>query len=81
LVTLQGRLDLPELIPFFETFGDVPVVSISNAQRAPLPQAFFIATVLHGLPERMLAAGLGGGGYLAFLGRICPEKRPTQQFA
>jgi glycosyltransferase involved in cell wall biosynthesis len=76
LATLHGRLDLPELIPIFELFADVPIVSISDAQREPLPQARYIATVAHGLPERMLLPGFGGGGYLAFLGRIAPEKAP-----
>lgn len=76
LATLHGRLDLPELIPIFELFGDVPIVSISDAQREPLPQANYIATIPHGLPKRMLLPGFGAGGYLAFLGRISPEKAP-----
>jgi glycosyltransferase involved in cell wall biosynthesis len=76
LATLHGRLDLPELKPLYSVFCDVPVVSISNAQRAPLPGAGYIATVPHGLPERLLLAGTGAGGYLAFLGRISPEKAP-----
>ena len=76
LATLHGRLDLPELVPIFELFGDVPVVSISDAQREPLPQAHYVATIPHGLPERMLLPGFGAGGYLAFLGRISPEKAP-----
>jgi glycosyltransferase involved in cell wall biosynthesis len=52
------------------------VVSISDAQRAPLPQAHYVATILHGLPQDLLAQGAGTGGYLAFLGRISPEKAP-----
>ncbi|HTW53010.1 MAG TPA: glycosyltransferase family 4 protein [Stellaceae bacterium] len=76
LATLHGRLDLPELVPLYETFDDVPVVSISNSQREPLPQAAYIATVPHGLPARLLLPGFGAGGYLAFLGRISPEKAP-----
>jgi len=76
LATLHGRLDLPELGPIYDTFGDVPVVSISEAQREPLPQAGYIATIQHGIPERSLLPGFGGGGYLAFLGRISPEKAP-----
>jgi glycosyltransferase involved in cell wall biosynthesis len=76
LATLHGRLDLPELARIYETFEDVPVVSISDAQRQPLPQAHYIATVQHGIPERMLLPGFGAGGYLAFLGRISPEKAP-----
>jgi glycosyltransferase involved in cell wall biosynthesis len=59
-------------------FCEVPVVSISDAQRAPLPEANYIATVPHGLPERLLLPGSGAGGYLAFLGRISPEKAPDR---
>jgi glycosyltransferase involved in cell wall biosynthesis len=76
ITTLHGRLDLPELPALYELYGDVPVVSISNAQRAPLPQANYVATVLHGLPRNLLSKGEGRGGYLAFLGRISPEKAP-----
>jgi glycosyltransferase involved in cell wall biosynthesis len=76
LATLHGRLDLRELAPLYETFGDVPVVSISDSQREPLPQAAYIATVPHGIPARQLLPGFGAGGYLAFLGRISPEKAP-----
>src|SRR5438876_4437894 len=78
LATLHGRLDLPELRPLYSVFSEVPVVSISNAQRAPLPEARYIATVPHGLPERLLLPGDGAGGYLAFLGRISPEKAPDR---
>ncbi len=74
--TLHGRLDLPPLQQLYKVFSDVPVVSISDAQRAPLPHANYVATVHHGLPERMLTPGFGAGGYLAFLGRISPEKAP-----
>jgi glycosyltransferase involved in cell wall biosynthesis len=76
LATLHGRLDLPELRLLYRVFSDVPVVSISNSQRGPLPEADFVATVYHGLPERLLLPGSGSGGYLAFLGRISPEKAP-----
>jgi glycosyltransferase involved in cell wall biosynthesis len=76
LTTLHGRLDLSELQPVFDTFSDVPVVSISNAQRRPLPQANFIGTVLHGLPAELLTPQPVTPSYLAFLGRIAPEKRP-----
>jgi glycosyltransferase involved in cell wall biosynthesis len=76
ITTLHGRLDLPELPALYGLYGDVPVVSISNSQRVPLPQANYVATVLHGLPQDLLAKGDGGGGYLAFLGRISPEKAP-----
>lgn len=75
VTTLHGRLDLPELEPLFETFGNAPLVSISDDQRAPLPDANWVATVYHGLPADLLPAGGGSGGYLAFLGRISPEKR------
>jgi len=76
VTTLHGRLDLPELGPVYDAFDDVPVVSISDAQRGPLPQARWMATVHHGLPPRLLVPGAGSGGYAAFLGRISPEKRP-----
>jgi glycosyltransferase involved in cell wall biosynthesis len=75
VTTLHGRLDLPELPPLYGLYGDMPVVSISNSQRCPLPNANYVATVLHGLPEDLLQAG-PGGSYLAFLGRISPEKAP-----
>src|SRR5580698_9671732 len=76
VTTLHGRLDLPELRPLYRLYGDIPVVSISNSQRVPLPEANFVATVLHGLPQNLLSKGAGRGGYLAFLGRISPEKAP-----
>jgi glycosyltransferase involved in cell wall biosynthesis len=76
VTTLHGRLDLPELKRVYEIFDDVPVVSISDAQREPLPQANYIATVHHGIPEQLLLPRLSGGSYLAFLGRISPEKAP-----
>jgi glycosyltransferase involved in cell wall biosynthesis len=78
LTTLHGRLDLPELQPLFSRFPDAPVVSISNAQRRPLPQARFVKTVLHGLPADLLTPQPVRPSYLAFLGRICPEKRPDR---
>jgi glycosyltransferase involved in cell wall biosynthesis len=76
ITTLHGRLDLPELPALYDLYGDIPVVSISDSQREPLPQANYVATVLHGLPQNLLAKGSGRGGYLAFLGRISPEKAP-----
>ncbi len=75
LSTLHGRLDLPEHQPLFDTYSDAPVVSISNAQRRPLPQANFVATVHHGLPAEKLRPQPSRPSYLAFLGRISPEKR------
>ncbi|MGB6535215.1 MAG: glycosyltransferase family 4 protein [Xanthobacteraceae bacterium] len=74
LTTLHGRLDLPEHQPLFDTFSNIPVVSISNAQRRPLPQANWVRTVHHGLPERLLVPKPVNPSYFAFLGRIAPEK-------
>lgn len=76
ITTLHGRLDLPELPALYGLYGDIPVVSISDSQRVPLPEANYVATVLHGLPQNLLTKGSGRGGYLAFLGRISPEKAP-----
>jgi len=78
VTTMHGRLDLPELTPVFECFPEPSIVSISNAQRRPLPAANFVATVLHGLPENLLTPLPGPRPYLAFLGRIAPEKRPDR---
>src|SRR5258705_914649 len=74
LATLHGRLDLPELHPIFNACPSAPVVSISNAQRRPLPQARWVRTIYHGLPDTLLAPKAAGPSYLAFLGRIAPEK-------
>src|SRR5205085_197979 len=76
LTTLPGRLDLPVLQHIYRTFDDVPVVTISDAQRRPVPHANYLATIQHGILERLLLPGFGAGGYLAFLGRISPEKAP-----
>jgi glycosyltransferase involved in cell wall biosynthesis len=76
LTTLHGRLDLPDLPPLLREFAMMPLVSISNAQRAPAPWANWYGTVYHGLPPGLYAPGRGEGGYLAFIGRISPEKRP-----
>jgi glycosyltransferase involved in cell wall biosynthesis len=78
LTTLHGRLDLRELRPIYDCFPEVPLVSISDAQRAPLPNANFVATVQHGLPQDLLTPRRVTPEYLAFLGRICPEKRPDR---
>ncbi len=75
VTTLHGRLDLPEHQPVFETFSSVPVVSISNAQRRPIHKANWVATVHHGLPKNLLTPQPTKPSYLAFLGRISPEKR------
>jgi glycosyltransferase involved in cell wall biosynthesis len=74
VTTLHGRLDLPEHQPLFDTFSAAPVVSISNSQRRPLPQAHWVQTIHHGLPERMLTPRPVTPSYFAFLGRIAPEK-------
>jgi len=74
VTTLHGRLDLPEHQPVFTTFSSTPVISISDAQRRPLPQAGWMRTVYHGLPERLLSPLPVKPQYLAFLGRIAPEK-------
>jgi glycosyltransferase involved in cell wall biosynthesis len=78
LTTLHGRLDLPELLPLYEAFPKVPVVSISDAQRRPLPNANYIRTIQHGLPMELLTPRPVKQEYLAFLGRISPEKRPDR---
>jgi glycosyltransferase involved in cell wall biosynthesis len=76
---LHGRQDLPDLPPFYTAFDDMPLVSISNAQRLPLPKANFAATIYHGLPLQLHCPTYDPrGGYLAFLGRISPEKGPER---
>lgn len=74
VTTLHGRLDLPEHQPTFTTFSKIPVISISDAQRRPVPQANFIKTIYHGLPETLLTPQDVKPSYLAVLGRIAPEK-------
>lgn len=74
LTTLHGRLDLPDLVPLYREFREQPLVSISDAQRAPLPWANWLGTVHHGMPRQSLRFSHGEGKYLAFLGRISPEK-------
>jgi glycosyltransferase involved in cell wall biosynthesis len=74
LTTLHGRLDLPELQPVFNEFSSIPLISISNAQRRPAPQARWLRTVSPGLPEKLLTPRPGQPSYLAVLGRIAPEK-------
>ncbi len=78
VTTMHGRLDLAELPPVFDMFPDVPIVSISDAQRRPLPQANYVSTVQHGLPHDLLTPQPGPKDYLAFLGRIAPEKGPDR---
>lgn len=78
LTTLHGRQDLPELVPVFREFSDMPLISISDAQRRPLPWANWLGTVHHGLPEDLYSYHPTPGKYLAFLGRISSEKCPEQ---
>ncbi len=78
VTTLHGRLDLPHLPPLMREFTMMPLVSISDAQRAPVPWANWYGTVHHGLPPELLTLGRGAGGYLAFVGRISPEKNPER---
>jgi glycosyltransferase involved in cell wall biosynthesis len=75
VTTLHGRLDVPDLVPLYEEFRDMPVVSISNAQRQPLPWVNWQATVYHGIPADLYRFREQPGRYLAFMGRISPEKR------
>ncbi len=78
LTTLHGRLDIPDLVPLYREFVDMPLVSISNDQRKPLPFARWVGTVYHGLPKDLYRFYARPGNYLAFLGRISPEKRPDR---
>jgi glycosyltransferase involved in cell wall biosynthesis len=79
VTTLHGRLDLPDLKPFYDVFRDVPLVSISHAQRRPMPPVNWAGNVYHGLPADLLPFRQDVcGGYLVFLGRTSPEKRPDR---
>jgi glycosyltransferase involved in cell wall biosynthesis len=79
VTTLHGRLDLPDLRPAFKTFPNMPLVSISQSQRNELGQPVkWVGNVYHGLPENLLPFSAKGGEYLAFLGRLSPEKRPDR---
>lgn len=79
LTTLHGRQDLPDLFPFYQAFPKMPLVSISDSQRLPISDSNFAGTVLHGLPADLHAPNFQPkGNYLAFLGRISPEKRPDR---
>jgi glycosyltransferase involved in cell wall biosynthesis len=75
VTTLHGRLDIPDLIPLYQRFPTMPVVSISNSQRKPLEWINWQGTVYHGLPQDLYSFHEAPGKYLAFLGRISPEKR------
>ena len=76
IVTLHGRLDLPEAHPVYHAFPEVPLVSVSDAQRAPLTDVTWAATIHHGLPPGLFRFHPGPGRFLLFLGRISPEKCP-----
>ncbi|WP_394840704.1 glycosyltransferase family 4 protein [Pendulispora brunnea] len=78
VTTLHGRLDLPEFVRVYSHFREAPLVSISNAQRAPIPHNRWLATIHHGLPPDLYRLHEKRGSYLAFLGRISPEKRPDR---
>jgi len=79
VTTLHGRLDLPDFMPVFRTFRDMPLVSISEAQRRPMPAGTnWLATIPHGMPASALPFSPAGGDGLVFLGRIAPEKRPDR---
>jgi glycosyltransferase involved in cell wall biosynthesis len=75
ITTLHGRLDTPDLIPLYKEYTDIPVVSISDSQRKPLPHINWKKTIYHGLPDDIYHYKEGIGKYLAFLGRFSPEKR------
>jgi len=81
VTTLHGRLDLPELVPLHRQFAGQPVLSISDSQRGPLPFVNWVGTVYHGLPKNLHSFRDRPGDYLAFLGRISPEKQPDQAIA
>jgi glycosyltransferase involved in cell wall biosynthesis len=74
LTTLHGRLDIPDLVPLYREFHELPLVSISDAQRKPLDWVNWVGTVHHGMPVSALPFHKGQGSYLAFLGRVSPEK-------
>jgi hypothetical protein len=82
VTTLHGRQDLPDLRPLYAGFADMPLVSISNSQRRPVPNANYVANIPHGLPLDLHNPTVHPrGGDVAFLGRIAPEKRPDRAIA
>jgi glycosyltransferase involved in cell wall biosynthesis len=78
ITTLHGRLDLPDFHPIYRAFPEMPLVSISTDQRRPMPPVNWVSTIHHGLPPELYHFNRDGGDYLAFLGRISPEKRPDR---
>ena len=79
VTTLHGRQDVPDLKPLYLGFSEMPLVSVSNDQRRPIAKANFVATVHHGIPTDLHTPIYNPrGGYVAFLGRISPEKRPDR---
>jgi glycosyltransferase involved in cell wall biosynthesis len=79
VTTLHGRQDSPDLKPLYIGFSEMPLVSISNDQRRPIANANFVATIHHGIPTNLHQPTYNPrGGYVAFLGRISPEKRPDR---
>jgi glycosyltransferase involved in cell wall biosynthesis len=79
VTTLHGRPDLPDFHPIYRAFPNMPLVSISDVQRGPMPPSLnWMATIDHGLPATLYRFNRKGGSYLAFLGRIAPEKRPDR---
>jgi glycosyltransferase involved in cell wall biosynthesis len=79
VTTLHGRQDLPDLKPLYIGFSEMPLVSISNDQRRPIAKANFVGTVHHGIPTNLHTPIYNPrGGYVAFLGRMSPEKRPDR---
>ena len=79
ITTLHGRLDMPDFHPIYRAFPRMPLVSISDSQRLPMPPGLnWIATVHHGMPAEKLRFNSQGGDYLVFLGRISPEKGPDR---
>lgn len=81
LTTLHGRLDIPEVKAAYMLYPDLPLVSVSAAQQKPIPRANWMASVHHGLPKDLYRFDPKGGDYLAFLGRLSPEKRPDHAIA
>ena len=79
VTTLHGRLDRPDILPLYNAYPEMPLISISNSQRLPMPaNVNWLTTISHGLPSHVCPFYPQGGDYLAFLGRISPEKRPDR---